>query len=251
MASIAFNTTRLVLPHLDTTSEPIVCVGHSLGGGVAQLLALFLTKSRPERDVRCVAYEPPGTLVDPVTAEAMDAFCLSSVLADDLVCRVGVPQLFELRDACVDGLCKCKVPKWRALASLAARYPVCDNLLDDENEEASALSEACCQLLKDEAREDLRTPQILCVPGRIVHFVRDRERRHDVSAFLTERDHFDSLVVSATLMSDHFPWKVERAIADARAPPASRRLRTAARAVVAAQRLSPRSSDAVRASDNI
>ena len=82
-------------------------------------------------------------------------FVYFSVLADDLVCRVGVPQLFELRDACVDGLCKCKVPKWRALASLAARYPVCDNLLDDENEEASALSEACCQLLKDEAREDL------------------------------------------------------------------------------------------------
>ena len=25
MALIAFNTTRLVLPHLDTTSEPIVC----------------------------------------------------------------------------------------------------------------------------------------------------------------------------------------------------------------------------------
>ena len=61
-----------------------------------------------------------------------------------------------------------------------------------------------------------------------------------MSAFLTERDHFDSLVVSATLMTDHFPWKVERAIADARAPPASRRLRTAATAVVAAQRLSPR-----------
>ena len=155
---------------------------------------------------------------------------------------VGVPQLFELRDACVDGLCKCKVPKWRALASLAARYPVCANLLDDENEEASALSEACCQLLKDEAREDLQKPQILCVPGRIVHFVRDREKRHDVSAFLTDRTHFDSLVVSATLMTDHFPWKVERAIADARV-----------------QRLSPRSgddvtaatSDAVRASEHM
>ena len=240
MASIAFNTLPLVLPHLDKTSEPIVCVGHSLGGGVAQLLAFFLTKARPQRDVSCVAYESPGTLVDPATARAMDAFCLSSVLADDLVPRIGVPQLFGLRDACVDGLCKCKVPKWRALASLAARYPVCDKLLDENNEEASALSEACCQLLKDEAREDLRTPQILCVPGRIVHFVREQKERHNVSAFLTERDHFDSLVVSATLMTDHFPWKVERAIADARAPPASRRLRTAATAVVAAQRLSPR-----------
>merc|ERR1711934_405993 len=61
MASIAFNTLLLVIPHVDTTSEPIVCVGHSLGGGVAQLLALFLTKARPQRDIRCVAYEPPGT----------------------------------------------------------------------------------------------------------------------------------------------------------------------------------------------
>ena len=68
-----------------------------------------------------------------------------------------------------------------------------------------------------------------------MHFVRDREKRHDVSAFLTDRNHFDSLVVSATLMTDHFPWKVERAIADARAPPASR---TAA-------------SDDVTAADNI
>ena len=241
MASIAFNTLLLVLPHLDTTSEPIVCVGHSLGGGVAQLLALFLTKARPQRDIRCVAYEPPGTLVDPITADAMDAFCLCSVLGDDLVPRIGVPQLFGLRDACVDGLCKCKVPKWRALASLAARYPVCDNLLDEDNEEASALSEACCQLLKDEAREDLQKPQILCVPGRIVHFVRDREKRHDVSAFLTARDHFDSLVVSATLMTDHFPWKVERAIADARAQTAAQSRDDATAAT----------SDAVRASDNI
>ena len=119
---------------------------------------------------------------------------------------------------------------------------MCGNLLDEENEEASALSEACCQLLKDEAREDLRTPQILCVPGRIVHFVREQKERHNVSAFLTDRTHFDSLVVSATLMTDHFPWKVERAIADARA-----------------QCLSPRTSDdvtaatsgAVRTSDNI
>ena len=106
---------------------------------------------------------------------------------------------------------------------------MCDKLLDENNEEASALSEACCQLLKDEAREDLRTPQILCVPGRIVHFVREQKERHNVSAFLTERDHFDSLVVSATLMTDHFPWKVERAIADARAaglaPAADRRNR--------------------------
>ena len=212
-----------------------------MGGGVAQLLALFLTKARPQRDIRCVAYEPPGTLVDPATARAMDAFCLCSVLGDDLVPRIGVPQLFELRDACVDGLCKCKVPKWRALASLAARYPVCDNLLDDENEEASALSEACCKLLKDEAREDLRKPQILCVPGRIVHFVRDREKRHDVSAFLTARDHFDSLVVSATLMTDHFPWKVERAIADARSAPAA----------PPRDEVTAATSDAVRASENI
>ena len=118
---------------------------------------------------------------------------------------------------------------------------MCANLLDDENEEASALSEACCQLLKDEAREDLRKPQILCVPGRIVHFVRDREKRHDVSAFLTDRNHFDSLVVSATLMTDHFPWKVERAIADARAQTAAQSRDDATAAT----------SDAVRASDNI
>jgi pimeloyl-ACP methyl ester carboxylesterase len=219
MASIASNTLRLVLPHLDKTEGPIVCVGHSLGGGVAQLLALFLTSSRPDREVTCVAYEPPGAVVDPTTADAMDGFCLSSVLADDLVPRAGVPQLFQLRDACVDGLCKSKVPKWRVLASLAARFPICENLLysveDAAFPEAHSLSEACSKLLTDEAREDLRAPQVLCVPGRIIHFVRDKQRKRDVSAFAAPRDHFNHIVVSSTIMADHFPWRVERAISDA------------------------------------
>jgi hypothetical protein len=166
-----------------------------------------------------VAYEPPGAVVDPTTADAMDGFCLSSVLADDLVPRAGVPQLFQLRDACVDGLCKSKVPKWRVLASLAARFPICENLLysveDAAFPEAHSLSEACSKLLTDEAREDLRAPQVLCVPGRIIHFVRDKQRKRDVSAFAAPRDHFNHIVVSSTIMADHFPWRVERAISDA------------------------------------
>ena len=225
VAGIARATLPLLLKPLDAAvaRQPdyeVVCVGHSLGGGVAQVLSLFLTRARPKWRVSCVAYEPPGATVDAVTAAEM-TYALSSVLADDAVPRLGLPPLFRLRDDCVDALAHCKVPKWRALETLAFWRPDSSKLFwgagDPEKMEAEALSAACAALLKEEAREDVKRLAPLTIPGTVAHLVVRKGSYYmrggwDVVCYRTPRDHFAEIIVSATMLTDHFPWRVAHAL---------------------------------------
>jgi len=225
-AGIAANTARLVAPSLreafaGTAGGPrygLYCVGHSLGAGVAALLTLFLRPEFPA--VRCFAYEPPGALVDDALAEAMEPFCVSTVTADDLVPRLGLAQLFRLRDDVVDSLARCRVPKWRALASMSRRRPDASSLFftgdDARVGEAAALSEACAALLAAEARPGARCPRQLSLPGVCVHlavrFRNARGARSGVDAFRTPRTHFHDIRVSGSMLADHMVWRVRYAL---------------------------------------
>ena len=144
---------------------------------------------------------------------------------------LGLASLFKLRDAVIADLARCKVPKWRALASMADRAPDVGRLFfdagDARGDEAAALAEACVALLNDEAREQLRAPARLSLPGTVVHLaVRWNERRRaprTVDAFVTPRDHFHDIAVSGSMLADHFPWRVADALdataAEEGAPP--------------------------------
>lgn len=102
--------------------------GHSLGAGVAVLLGLMLKPSYP--DLRCFAFAAPGTLLDcqvreqsvtrscvtggllcPEAAAASENFTFTIGLGDDLVMRLGVDSIENLRTDLLTAIRCCTIPK--------------------------------------------------------------------------------------------------------------------------------------------
>ena len=195
--------------------------------------------------VRCYAYEPPGALVDEALAARMRPFCVCSVLCDDLVPRLGLRQLFDLRDNAVDALVRCKVPKWKAISSATVPNPKTDALFVDQNDptladECASLSTAAISLLRNEATVATALKK-LCLPGSVIHLAIRKDgpdvcgritracpglgpflpgprfgsrlrRAWRVDAFRTHHDHFGDIAVSGSMAIDHFPWRIDRAL---------------------------------------
>ncbi|CUT99250.1 sn1 specific diacylglycerol lipase beta [Echinococcus multilocularis] len=96
-------------------SYPLVVCGHSLGAGVASVLAFLLRKSYPE--VKAYAYSPPLGLMSARMARYCKPFVVSIVLGCDIVPRLSIPTLNDLKWRLLSALQDCNVPKYRILAN--------------------------------------------------------------------------------------------------------------------------------------
>uniref|UniRef100_A0A0X3PD03 sn-1-specific diacylglycerol lipase n=2 Tax=Schistocephalus solidus TaxID=70667 RepID=A0A0X3PD03_SCHSO len=96
---------------------PLVVCGHSLGAGVASVLALLLRSYYPE--VKGYAYSPPLGLMNVQLARFCKPFVCSIVYGYDLVPRLSIPTLNDLKWRLFDALANCKVPKYRLLCRSA------------------------------------------------------------------------------------------------------------------------------------
>ena len=88
-------------------------VGHSMGAGVAALVALLLRSGSPELsaagvDVRCVAIACPLGTVSPRLAAKMRPYVTAVVLGDDLVPRASVSGLERTRDRLLSMVAQCE-----------------------------------------------------------------------------------------------------------------------------------------------
>eukprot|EP00929_Paragymnodinium_shiwhaense_P059258 TRINITY_DN29671_c0_g1_i1.p1 TRINITY_DN29671_c0_g1~~TRINITY_DN29671_c0_g1_i1.p1 ORF type:complete len:766 (+),score=122.39 TRINITY_DN29671_c0_g1_i1:90-2387(+) len=102
----------------------IVVTGHSLGAGVAVLLALELRSEYGEA-VRYVGFEPPGCAVSPGLASEIEHELgwSSLVLSQDWVPRISVRSLQLLREQVLDEIANCEQSKFQ-LAMLMSRRGV-------------------------------------------------------------------------------------------------------------------------------
>eukprot|EP00635_Sarcinochrysidales_sp_CCMP3193_P000421 CAMPEP_0118912694 /NCGR_PEP_ID=MMETSP1166-20130328/13820_1 /TAXON_ID=1104430 /ORGANISM="Chrysoreinhardia sp, Strain CCMP3193" /LENGTH=941 /DNA_ID=CAMNT_0006852215 /DNA_START=23 /DNA_END=2848 /DNA_ORIENTATION=- len=190
MLSVARHTADLVAPVLVEElsgqrdgSYEVVVIGHSLGAGVAALLTLLLreraARGRQEggalASARCVAFSPPGALVDASLAEKMAPFCASVVVGDDLVPRLGLKSLVDLRDDVLRAVACCAKHKRVAIASFPRTFPDEASLFyatgSPRDVEANRLADACVATLAltGPDPEDLAT---LVPPGTLYHLVR-------------------------------------------------------------------------------
>eukprot|EP00752_Nemacystus_decipiens_P012915 g11430.t1 len=95
-------------------------IGHSLGGGVAALLALLLKPAYP--GVRALAISPPGGLVsEGACREATEAMVTSVVLNDDVVPRMSAQSIEVLADQVLEVLGRSRVSKLFVMRSLLSR----------------------------------------------------------------------------------------------------------------------------------
>ena len=93
-------------------------MGHSLGGGAAALMSLFLQSQYPNT---CCAFDPPGETLSPRLREESTRFVTTTVCGYDIFPRVSSYTFSLLQDNIVSALCYCRLSKsrffWRAFAN--------------------------------------------------------------------------------------------------------------------------------------
>lgn len=93
----------------------LILCGHSLGAGVASVLALILKARFPH--VKCYAFAPPGATMSVQLATAVSSFVSSVVVGKDMVPRLSLPAIHALLGDVVSVHVRAKVSKARVLRS--------------------------------------------------------------------------------------------------------------------------------------
>ncbi|XP_021535913.1 diacylglycerol lipase-beta isoform X1 [Neomonachus schauinslandi] len=91
----------------------LVVVGHSLGAGAAALLAIMLRSAYPQ--VRCYAFSPPRGLLSKSLYEYSKNFIVSLVLGKDVIPRLSVTNLEDLKKRILRVIAHCNKPKYQIL----------------------------------------------------------------------------------------------------------------------------------------
>ncbi|XP_075293139.1 diacylglycerol lipase-beta [Opisthocomus hoazin] len=212
----------------------LVIVGHSLGGGTASILAIMLRNSFPT--LRCYAFSPPGGLLSKSLADYTKHFIVSVIVGKDLVARLSMPNMEDLKRRIVRIVANCNRPKYQILLH-GCWYEVFggdpDNFateLDGRNQDALSqplLAEESLMVrrspshsaLEDEAHLNSppRYPR-LYLPGKIIHIVEESSSRRLCSSDIkyaarwSSEEVFNSILISPKMVTDHMPDVVLKAL---------------------------------------
>ncbi|XP_037238591.1 diacylglycerol lipase-beta isoform X1 [Falco biarmicus] len=212
----------------------LVIVGHSLGGGTASILAIMLRNSFPT--LRCYAFSPPGGLLSKSLADYTKCFIVSVIVGKDLVARLSMPNMEDLKRRIVRIVANCSRPKYQILLH-GCWYEVFggdpDNFpteLDGRSQDALTqplLAEESLMVhrspsyntLEDESHLN-SPPQYprLYLPGKIIHIVEESSSRRLCSsdtkytARWSNETVFSSILISPKMITDHMPDVVLKAL---------------------------------------
>jgi len=219
--------------------------GHSLGAGCATLLGYIFRSSFP--DLRVIAISPPGGFLSWKMAKECSSFVTSFILDSDLVPRLSVASMEQMRNEVLDLIGRIKVPKMQVAKTVIVRG-VRKGITDTEDvheiskenssflyntEDFPARSDFHRQLerfqdiqkRRKESRGEYREVK-LYPPGKIVHLVKTGEKSscmHSMAKCLTcctsnvgseytplwaDNTDFNEILVSPTMGFDHFPNRV-------------------------------------------
>lgn len=212
----------------ECTGYTLRVVGHSLGAGVAAVLATFLRPCYPS--LRCLAFSPPGCVFSRRLANKCKDYVTSYVLGDDVVPRLGLSSVENLRHELLYCLAKIKVPKYIAMRPKKPRESISakNARVVYKNIEDIYSSEFWEQVIEFEnlqaAKKTENGPDMpLYPPGKIIHLYRTAEDRGGLPflsllrkqpdtyvAKLAEVDDMQEIHISSSALADHQPYKVCR-----------------------------------------
>ena len=210
----------------DCAGWDLVFTGHSLGGGVAAVLALLLRADFPA--ATCVLFGPPGGLFDDVAARQLppDA-CTSVVLGWDWIPRLSVSNAQRLRSACISAHRRSRVRKLQLMVRTGARRGRVPRASEVLSPSAPAASEDDCLLADMEEGGGVLSGACDRFPGKCVYIPRSAAlgadeaplpRRGDVGRGLALARRYtaprcvdaaglrrDGLRVGPAMLADHMP----------------------------------------------
>ncbi|XP_061912291.1 diacylglycerol lipase-beta-like [Entelurus aequoreus] len=212
----------------------LVITGHSLGAGAAAVLAIQLRNSFPT--LKCYAFSPPGGLLSKALTDYSKDFVVSVVLGKDLVPRLSLPNMEDLKRKILRIVSNCNKPKYRILLK-GCWYEVFGGDPDDfpsemENRREQELSQPLLgeesllirhsssyhSLASDDSPVHTVTHLPLFLPGRVLHILEDGPTRRSCISQVRYRAEwsnemaFRSILISPRMLADHMPDAVLRAL---------------------------------------
>ncbi|KAI5945498.1 diacylglycerol lipase-beta isoform X1 [Manis javanica] len=212
----------------------LVIVGHSLGAGAAALLAIMLRNSYPQ--VRCYAFSPPRGLLSKSLHEYSKNFIVSLVLGKDVIPRLSVTNLEDLKRRILRVIAHCNKPKYKILLhgcwyELFGGNP--DNFpteLEGGNQgdltqpllaEQSLLAHGSLaySFSSDSPLESPTKYPPLYPPGRIIHLQEEGPSGRfchcsatQYSAKWSHESEFSKILIGPKMLTDHMPDILMRAL---------------------------------------
>uniref|UniRef100_A0A3B3YM03 Diacylglycerol lipase-beta n=1 Tax=Poecilia mexicana TaxID=48701 RepID=A0A3B3YM03_9TELE len=212
----------------------LVVTGHSLGAGTAALLAILLRTSFPT--LKCYSFSPPGGLLSQPLAEYSKDFVVSVVLGKDLVPRLSIPNMEDLKSRILKIVANCNKPKYRILLQ-GCWYELFGGDPDDfPTEMDSRREEQLSQpllgeeslvirhsssyqsLASDDSPAHPAVHMPLYPPGHILYITEDGPSRRSCFSQVRYRADwssetaFRSILISPRMLVDHMPDAVLRAL---------------------------------------
>ncbi|KAK9867697.1 hypothetical protein WJX84_009670 [Apatococcus fuscideae] len=204
----------------DCHSWNLVVTGHSLGAGIAALVAQYLRNYFPR--MHCWAISPPGGVMDAETAEGTQEFCTSVVLGDDWVARLTLDNFERLHDDMMIAACSCKRSKVRFLVgALCGKVWREDELFVTEDNLAPEPASKLHNYLQ--ARQAARSrgsrhagARGYRPPGRLLSLqaktaarrTHGRPRKYQATWVQPEELLKDGIRISSRMMADHMPDRI-------------------------------------------
>ncbi|EDV28188.1 uncharacterized protein TRIADDRAFT_53544 [Trichoplax adhaerens] len=206
----------------------LIIVGHSLGAGVAAILSILMKPDYPK--LRCFAYSPPGGLVSLELSKYARDFVISVVTGCDLVTRVSLQNMEDLRNKLLLTIRSSRIPKYKVFL---AGCCCCSNYMSQDREDREVNVEVADtnEDIDDPGKEEKKSilPLItqdeddedffnefnvktlvsakLYLPGRIVHLVKETTNNQyntdQYHAYWNYPENFNVIKVESTMISDH------------------------------------------------
>lgn len=211
----------------------LVISGHSLGAGTASILAILLRSAFPT--LLCYAFSPPGGLLSKALAEYSRQFVVSVVLGKDLVPRLSMPNMEDLKRRILKMVSNCNKPKYKILLR-GCWYEIFGGSPDDFPTELESRREeqlgqpllgeqsllvhgsSSYHGLDSEDSPGQPTHLPLYLPGRILYITEEGCSRRSCFSPVTYRAEwstetaFSSILIGPRMITDHMPDIVQRAL---------------------------------------
>ncbi|XP_017720250.1 PREDICTED: sn1-specific diacylglycerol lipase beta isoform X2 [Rhinopithecus bieti] len=211
----------------------LVIVGHSLGGGAAALLATMLRAAYPQ--VRCYAFSPPRGLWSKALHEYSQSFIVSLVLGKDVIPRLSVTNLEDLKRRILRVVAHCNKPKYKILLhglwyELFGGNPNFPTELDGGDQEVltqpllgeqSLLTHwsPAYSFSSDSPLDSSPKYPPLYPPGRIIHLQEEGASGRfgccsaaQYSAKWSHEAEFSKILIGPKMLTDHMPDILMRAL---------------------------------------